>query len=81
MKLSIKLYKIKRKDIKRAIYFEDWQKVRTSMKGTSLEEKIITCNDWLASNHNSTLSQIQVINYINALKRSLYSKDINNYLI
>jgi len=80
MRLNIKLGKIKREEIKKYISDSQWQKLRVSLKNTSLETKISACNRWLELNKYSYASKIQIINYINALKRSSYSKDITKYL-
>lgn len=80
MKLLINIEKLTRKEIQDSIGNEDWQKVRISMKGVSLKEKIVICNNWLEENEFSKESRIQVINYINALKRSLYSKEIYSFI-
>ena len=81
MYLAISITSITRDQIQWAIKEEAWQRVRISMKGTTLEEKIAICNNWLKEKDFSDKSKIQVINYINALKRSFYSKEIYKYLI
>lgn len=78
--LKIQLFKLSRSDIQKHITCPEWQEVRLSMKGTSLEEKIAICNGWLVDNCFSFASKVQVINYINALKRSCYSKQIYNFI-
>ena len=80
MKLDSRLEKINRKDIQRVIKDDRWQVIRILMKGTSLEEKIKIFNDFLSFNEYSRNSKIQIINYINALKRSSYSKELPKYL-
>lgn len=47
----------------------DWQKLRASLKGKSLEEKYVQLAKWLRAHKNSRAAQVQVTNYINALKR------------
>lgn len=49
---------------------EDWQKLRRELKGTTLEEKFHLLRDWLISHNHSRTAQVQVTNYINALKRA-----------
>ena len=80
MKLLIKLEKITRIQIQEVIKNQEWQRVRVWMKGKTLKEKINDCNKWLEFNDFSKQSKIQIINYINALKRSAYSQDIKKYL-
>lgn len=80
MKLLIKLESITRKEIQWAIEDNIWQGFRLGMIGTTLKEKIETLNQYWILNQNRK-TKIQIINYINALKRSNYSKQINNYLI
>jgi len=80
MKLLIKLEKITRTQIQEAIKDTNWQTLRKELKRTPLNVKIDFCNIWLRENNFSKKSKIQIINYINALKRSAYSKDILKYL-
>ena len=49
---------------------EDWQKLRRELKGTTLEEKYRCLRDWLESHNHSRAAQVQVTNYINALRRA-----------
>ena len=46
-----------------------WQKLREELKGKSLEEKYKELSAWLHKHGNSRAAQVQVTNYINALKR------------
>lgn len=48
---------------------EEWQKVRLSMKGESLEFKHKALTDWLDKNDHSYASRIQSTNYVTALSR------------
>lgn len=80
MKLLIPLEKITREQIQKAIKDPEWQKLRKELRGTPLNIKIGFCNIWLQKNKFSKRSKIQIINYINALKRSAYSRDILKYL-
>jgi len=61
--------KLKREEILRAIKDPKWQELRKMMKGKSLSRKRQMLNEWLKRNNNSKKSQIQVTNYLNALKR------------
>lgn len=47
----------------------DWQIVRRSMKGTSLQNKYNTLKNWLFVNDSNRMSQVQVTNYVTALSR------------
>ena len=61
--------KLNKQDILKYVQNETWQKVRRSMKGTSLDIKYTTLQHWLVTNNYSNESKIQVTNYVNALKR------------
>ena len=39
------------------------------MKGTSTDTKLVMCREWLEQSRFSWASKVQVMNYINALKR------------
>jgi len=78
-KLIIFVEQLDRKDIKKYIKDIEWQEIRISMKGQSLDSKIEILNNWWLKNQNKA-AKVQIINYINALKRSLYSKEIYKYL-
>lgn len=60
---------ITRSEITKYVTNPEWQKVRVSMLGASVDEKYETLKKWLHDNHNSRSAQVQVTNYINALKR------------
>jgi hypothetical protein len=62
--------KFNRKDIKKSVNDKEWQKLRVSLKGQSLQTRYKRLNEWLRKNKFSRKSQIQVTNYINALKRA-----------
>lgn len=49
---------------------DDWQVVRKSMLGTSLEFKYNTLKKWLENNKYSKKSKVQTQNYMQALRRS-----------
>ena len=61
--------KLNKQDILQYVQNPMWQKVRLSMKGTSLNTKYITLQHWLVTNNYSKESKIQVTNYVNVLKR------------
>lgn len=49
---------------------EDWQAFRRSMKGLPTPEKLSMLLSWqLKNSHRGRRTQVQVDNYINALKR------------
>jgi hypothetical protein len=56
-------------DVLVAVKHDDWQLVRKSMLGTSMEFKYNTLKTWLEINEYNERSRIQVTNYVNALKR------------
>lgn len=56
-------------DIENYVYDDEWQDLRKSMKGKSLEFKYATLSGWLTNNRNCRAAQVQVTNYVNALKR------------
>ena len=66
-----KLYfgKLDRKDIKEAVADQEWQSVRISMKGVSLETKYHTLVQWLKRQEYCKSAQVQVTNYVTALSR------------
>jgi hypothetical protein len=49
---------------------EDWQLVRKSMLGTTLEFKYLILEKWLIQNNYSKKSKVQTQNYMQALRRS-----------
>ena len=54
----------------RAIAEEDWQRFRRGLKGTDLDEKYSALRSWVDRHDGSILSQIQVSNYVDALRRA-----------
>ena len=65
-----------------AISSPDWQIVRVAMKGTTTMKKLETLRDWLAGSSEQSSSakrKVQVMNYINAIKRG-GQLDINGYV-
>lgn len=56
-------------EVKKYIPDPDWQAVRRSMKGTSLQNKYNTLKNWLFVNDSNRMSQVQVTNYVTALSR------------
>jgi hypothetical protein len=60
-------------EIMTAIDCDVWQAFRISLKGTSTKTKLDRLNDWLEHEqlckHCEEWKQVQVDNYINALKR------------
>ena len=66
---SLHFGKITRDEIIRYCQGEEWQKLRRMLLNTSLEEKFRKLKEWLAQHENSRAAQVQVTNYVNALKR------------
>jgi len=64
------MQKLQRKDIQRCIVGSKWQDFRISLKGLKTSTKIRKLKEWKKKNKNSKCSEIQVSNYINALKRA-----------
>jgi len=60
--------KIKKDEIDPAVKDTKWQDFRRSLKGLDTEEKLDELEQWLIDNPGRK-SEIQVINYYNALKR------------
>ena len=56
-------------EIKLHIQDKEWQKTRMSLQGQSLDKKYRILKHWLATHNNSRAAQVQVANYVNALKR------------
>lgn len=52
-----------------AISHTGWQRYRLCMKGKSTKTKLIMCRVWLKEHGNEGIYRIQIMNYINALKR------------
>ena len=48
---------------------QGWQALRLSLVGASLNVKFHELQSWLEVNNYNRMSQVQVSNYINALKR------------
>ena len=49
---------------------DDWQVIRKSMLGSTLEFKFDTLKNWLEQNKYSEKSKVQAQNYVQALRRS-----------
>ena len=49
---------------------DDWQVIRKSMLGTTLEFKFESLKNWLEQNNHSEKSKVQTQNYVQALRRS-----------
>lgn len=78
---GLSIERLSKKDIlpgSGAISDPKWQEVRKSMKGVSTTQKLATCRSWLRANNSSPQSKIQVMNYLNALKRGGQLDDNNN---
>lgn len=60
---------ITQSDITRVIKDPAWQSTRLRMKGMSTDQKIGTCVHWLILRGFSRDSEVQVENYLNALRR------------
>lgn len=52
-----------------AVADTQWQRFRASIKGTNLTERYKLLEEWVESHDNNRRAQIQVTNYVNALKR------------
>lgn len=57
------------KTVLAAVREPEWQSVRVSMLGTSLETKHATLVAYLAASQHSEHAKICVTNYVNALRR------------
>ena len=60
---------MKREEIQRAVGSREWQTFRRSLLGLSMNDKLRLLRDYAAT-HKTRVGQIQVQNYINALKRA-----------
>ncbi len=58
-----------RAEIKEAVADNEWQTFRLTLKGVSTAEKLDALEDWLETHKSSRKAQVQVTNYVNALKR------------
>ena len=67
--LALTTSPITRAEIVRYIPDEEWQALRVRLLNTSLIVKYAALREWLSEHGNSRASQVQVTNYINALKR------------
>lgn len=65
----VKMRKLTRAEIQKAIKDPLWQTVRLSMKGVPLKEKSVLLKNWYKTAKNKKKAEVQIINYINALKR------------
>lgn len=72
---SIHAGKITQQEILKYCQGVSWQALRRLLKGATLEEKFQKLKEWLSLHSNSRASQVQVTNYINALKRGGMIKD------
>lgn len=61
--------RISQQEIRQHVGSPDWQRLRESLKGTSLQFKYQRLQRYLIEHDNSREAQVQVTNYINALKR------------
>ena len=73
---SIHSGRITKKEIDLYVKDAEWQEVRLSMKGTSLMYRWFQLFIWLVQKDSSRASQVQVTNYINALKRGGMIKNV-----
>ena len=60
---------ITRDEIMEAVEDDQWQDFRISLKGLSTETKIRKLWEWVESHDTSREAQVQVTNYVNALRR------------
>jgi hypothetical protein len=65
----LKLRKLKREEIQKAIKIEVWQNFRESLKGKTMKEKLDLLKWWYGRAVDKKIAEVQIINYINALKR------------
>ena len=56
-----------RKEILEAVKDKQWQAIRLSLLGTSLEHKFKVLSEWHSKGDRKSL--VQVANYVNTLKR------------
>lgn len=56
-------------EIQPAIQNVAWQRLRVSMKGEELQRRYWKLKQWLEVHPNDRTAQVQVANYVNALKR------------
>ena len=69
--------KMNKHEVLSAVADDDWQRVRISMKNTSLEYKYAQLCKWLKLNNYSRKAQVQVTNYVTALSRGGLIKPID----
>ncbi|MEM4720880.1 MAG: hypothetical protein QXT73_02285 [Candidatus Methanomethylicaceae archaeon] len=62
--------KLTRAEIDAAVKDPEWQKFREGLRGLSLEVRLRKLIEWLKHRNYERVAIIQVINYINALKRA-----------
>ena len=65
---QLHLGKLTRVEIATAVDDDEWQRFRVSLKGKTTSEKYL-CLIWWLSTHKTRRAEIQVTNYVNALKR------------
>jgi hypothetical protein len=65
-------------EILRAIKDASWQKFRESLKGRPTQEKLDRLDAWRLAHRGDLDTQIQVDNYINALRRGGQLDGANN---
>lgn len=58
-----------RSEIMEHIKCPEWQAIRVSMKGTTTRHKLLRCKKHLIDQEYSHAAKVQVMNYVNALKR------------
>ncbi len=67
--LIVKMRKLTREEIQKAIKDPKWQETRISMKGKTIQEKGRILVDWFKKAKDKKQAEVQIINYWNALKR------------
>lgn len=65
----VPLRKLSRAEIKWAVNDISWQMFRVCLKGECLEKKYFELRKWKRQASNPRKAEVQIINYINALKR------------
>lgn len=67
-------------EIRKYIENPNWQTLRESLLGTTLEYKFEKLKEWLEGHSRSREAQVQVTNYINALRRGGLLHDVPSNL-
>ena len=60
---------LSKEEILWAVQDENWQVFRATLHGVTLEERLALLEEYLNEDRTSKARHVQVVNYINALKR------------